>query len=250
MAGGAGVGRARRGARAGARTRRRRSGSARDVGDPAPRGLGRQLDGLAVAVRLDVHEGAGLDVELDVELALLDALVEPGGAEDEAAQPVHERAVRRADQLGPAVVDVLAEAGGRLLDLAVDGERHEVLELGVVQAAGDEPQLVGGLLAALAEVALVEGEPEFAVFEDEVLSAVVVASACVVHGGHAWFSRAEVDGGSRSRRHRMPDPFGSAGHGMDLAVRPPDLPSVVPVPGDSRSDRSSLVGGEFLRPRP
>ena len=34
-----------------------------------------------------------LDVEGDVELALLDALVEPRGAEDEAAQPVHERAV-------------------------------------------------------------------------------------------------------------------------------------------------------------
>ena len=77
----------------------------------------------------------------DVELALLDALVEPGGAEDQAPQPVHERAVGGADELGPAVVDVLAEAGGRLLDLAVDGEVHEVLELALVERAADEAEL-------------------------------------------------------------------------------------------------------------
>src|SRR5262249_45300171 len=153
------------------------AGSARHVGDPAPGGLGRQLDGLAVPIGLHVHEGVGVHVELDVELALLDALVEPGGAEDEAAQPVDEAAVAGADELGPAVVDVLAEGGRRLLDLAVDAERHEVLELWVVEPPGDEAELVRGLLAALAEVALVEGEAELSVLEDEVLSAVVVASA-------------------------------------------------------------------------
>ena len=79
------------------------------VGDPAPGGLGGQLDRLAVAVGLHVGEGVRLRVEGDVELALLDALVQPGGAEDEPPQPVHERAVGRADELGPAVVDVLAQ---------------------------------------------------------------------------------------------------------------------------------------------
>ena len=79
------------------------------VGDPAPVGLGRELDRLVVALGLDVAEGVVALVEDDVELALLHALVQPGGAEDEPAQPVHERALGRADQLGPAVVDVLAE---------------------------------------------------------------------------------------------------------------------------------------------
>ena len=68
-------------------------------------------------------------VEVDVELALLDALVEPGAAEHEPPQPVHERALGRADQLGPAVVDVLAQGRGGVEDLAVDGEVDEVFEL-------------------------------------------------------------------------------------------------------------------------
>ena len=36
------------------------------------------------------------------------------------------------------------------MDLAVDGEVHEVLELRLVEAAGHEPELERGLLAALA----------------------------------------------------------------------------------------------------
>ena len=84
------------------------------VGDPAPRGLGRQLDRLAAAGRspiggLYVGEAAGLLVEGDVQLALVHALVQPRAAEHEAAQPVHQRTLRRSDQLGPAVVDVLAQ---------------------------------------------------------------------------------------------------------------------------------------------
>ena len=62
------------------------------------------------AVRLDVAEGLGALVEDDVELALLDPLVEPGAAEDEAADPVDEAAVGGADQVLPVLVDVLAEA--------------------------------------------------------------------------------------------------------------------------------------------
>jgi hypothetical protein len=134
-----------------------------------------------VPVGLDVLEGLRLGLEGDVELALLDALVQPGRAEDEPAQPVHQRAVGRADQLGPAVVDVLAEGGCRLVDLPVDREVHEVLELRIVEAAVDEAELQRRLFAALAEVALVEREAQLAVFEDEVLSGVVVAAACRIH---------------------------------------------------------------------
>ena len=71
---------------------------------------------------VDVAEG-------DVQLALVDALVEPGAAEDEPAQPVDQRALGRADDLGPAVVDVIAERRGGIEDLPVDGEVDEVLEL-------------------------------------------------------------------------------------------------------------------------
>ena len=152
------------------------------VRDPAPVGLGRELDRLAVALGLDVAEGVVGVVEDDVELAFLHALVEPGRAEDEPAQPVHERPLGRADQLGPAVVDVLAEAGGRVLDLAVDRQVDEVLELDALQPAADEAELAGGLLDPLGEVALVEREPEVAVLQDVILAGVVVSSAGrVVH---------------------------------------------------------------------
>src|SRR4051794_4946606 len=145
-------------------------GLARRVRDPAPIGLGGELDRLVVALGLDVAEGVGRLVERDVELALLHALVEPGGAEHEPAQPVHERALGRPDELGPAVVDVLAEGGGGVLDLAVDGQVDEVLELDALEPRGHEAELERRLLDALGEVALVEGEAQLAVFQDVVLA--------------------------------------------------------------------------------
>jgi hypothetical protein len=63
------------------------------------------------------------------------------------------------------------------VDLAVHREVDEVLQLGLVEASGDESELQRGLLAALREVALVEREPQLAVLEDEVLSRVVIAAA-------------------------------------------------------------------------
>ncbi len=95
----------RRGAAAAARDL-----SARAVGDAAPARLRRELDRFTIALGLDVAEGVRRVVEDHVELAFLHALVQPGGAEDEAAEPVHERPVGRADEVRPAVVDVLAEA--------------------------------------------------------------------------------------------------------------------------------------------
>ena len=150
---------------------------ARRVGDPAPGRLGRELDRLAVALGLDVAERVRGLVEGDVELALLDPLVEPGGAEHEPPQPVHERAIGGADELGPAVVDVLAERRGGVDDLAVDRQVDEVLELGVLERGGRRSRASGRLLDALAEVALVEGEAKLPVLEDVVLAGVVVAAA-------------------------------------------------------------------------
>src|SRR3954462_15892349 len=68
------------------------------------------------------------------------------------------------------------------MDLAVDGEVHEVLELGGVQAAADEAELAGSLLHALGDVALVEREWKLSVLEYVVLPGVVIASAHRVHG--------------------------------------------------------------------
>ena len=84
------------------------------VGEASPGGLAGELDRLGVALGLHVAEALRLGVEDDVELALLDPLVQPGAPEDEPADPVHEAAAGRADQLGPVLVDVLAERGGGL----------------------------------------------------------------------------------------------------------------------------------------
>jgi hypothetical protein len=78
---------------------------------------------------------------------------------------VDEAAVGRADELGPAVVDVLAERGRRVCHLAVHRQVDEVLELELLQPAADEAELARGLLDTLGEVALIEGEAQLPVFE-------------------------------------------------------------------------------------
>ncbi len=78
------------GAEAIAKARAEAARLAAAVGDAVPVRLGRELDRLVVLHRLHVAERVRGLVEHDVQLALLHALVEPGGAEDEAAQPVHE----------------------------------------------------------------------------------------------------------------------------------------------------------------
>ena len=91
-------------------------------------------------------------VECDAQLTLVHALIEPRAAEHEPAQPVYERALGRADELWPAVVDVLAERRGGVVDLAVDREVDEVFELILAQSPADEPESQRRLLAALGEV--------------------------------------------------------------------------------------------------
>jgi hypothetical protein len=110
---------------------------------------------------------------------------------------------------------VLAQGRRRLVDLAVDGEVDEVLELGLVEAAGDEAELQRGLLAALGEVALVEREAQLAVLEDEVLSGVVVAAAGRVHGERDPAGRRRPWG----RRHPKGDPFQGGCPECDVAPK-------------------------------
>src|SRR5947209_2741833 len=159
--------------------------SAALVGDAVPTRLGRELDRLAAAVGLDVHERVRLGIEADVQLALLDPLVEPGAAEDQAPQPVDERAIGGTDQIRPAIVHVLAERRGRLADLTVDHQVDQVLAFVLVHEPADEAELAGRLLAALSEVALVEGEPKLAILEHEVLPRAVVPA--LVHGASASY---------------------------------------------------------------
>src|SRR5581483_6335042 len=164
-------------ARSGLQGDRRPGRLAAHVGDAVPARLGRELDRLVAAVGLDVDEAAGVLVEPDIELALLDALVEPRRAKDQAPQPVDERAVRGADQLGPAVVDVLAERRGGIRDLAVDDEVDQILRLILLDGSADEAEATSRLLAALAEIPFVEREPQLAVFEHEVLAGAVVPAS-------------------------------------------------------------------------
>ena len=91
---------------------------------------GRELEQRPAALRLRVAEVAGVVDPRHVEQALLDAVVEPGAAEDELAQPVDERlAVLERDAL-PVADEVEAEPAPRIVDPAV----------------GDELDQVGGLL--------------------------------------------------------------------------------------------------------
>ena len=92
----------------------------------------------------------------------------------------------------------------RVLDLAVDGEVHEVLELVRLEASADEPELERGLLAALGEVPLVEGEPELTVLEDEVLAGVVVAAPRGIHETCARGTRAASASYARTLPRRPP----------------------------------------------
>ena len=121
------------------------------VRDSAPGRLLGELDELGAAVGLDVAEGLGALVEDDVELTLLDPLVEPGAAEDQTAQPVHQRALGGADELGPAVVDVLAQRRRRIGNLAVDDEVDQVLGLVVGDRATDEAEAIIKARAAAVE---------------------------------------------------------------------------------------------------
>src|ERR1700760_2081811 len=147
------------------------------VRNSAPAGLLGELDQLGAAVRLDVAEGLGPLVEDDVELALLDPLVEPGAAEDEAPDPVDEAAVGGTDEVLPVLVDVFPEGGAGLGDLAADREVEEVVDLLLAQSLVDEGELHRGLLDPLGEILLVEREAELSVLQYVIGARLVIPSA-------------------------------------------------------------------------
>jgi hypothetical protein len=94
---------------------------------------------------------------------------------------VHERPLGRAVQLAPRVVDVVAQAGSGVLHVAVDGEVHQVLTLGVLELAVDKTQLHSGLFDPLGEVTLVERETKLPIFEDIVGARLIIAAPRAFH---------------------------------------------------------------------
>ena len=72
------------------------------------------------------------------------------------------------------------------MHLAVDDQVDQVFGLVLVDLAADEAELARGLLAALAKVALVEGEAELAVLEHEVLARAVIPASVHRRVGIIW----------------------------------------------------------------
>ena len=168
---------------AGARRGRWRSASARHVGDPAPGGLGRQLDGLAAAVGLDV--GEGLRSRRRSATSSSPSLTRWSSHA--------ERKTRRRSQctsersLGPTssgqqslTCSPSADAGSWISPLTARFTRSSSSRL--VEPSGRRSRACSAACSQRShEVALVERESEFAVLEDEVLAGVVVAAGLGVH---------------------------------------------------------------------
>src|SRR5436305_3219018 len=98
---------------------------------------------------------------------------------------MHERALRRPHELRPAIVDMLAECRGGVRHLSVYDEVDEVFGLVFRNRAADEPNFPRSVLAALAEITLIEGEAQVAVFEHEVFARAVVPAS--VHAASASY---------------------------------------------------------------
>src|SRR5262249_180055 len=112
------------------------------------------------AARVAVAELAVRVVERDLEQALLDAMVEPGAAEDEAAQPVHQRLAFDERDALPVPDDVAPEPAARLAHDAVRDELDEVGRLVLVQLVPlEQAEPHGRRSDALFEVLGVEAEP-------------------------------------------------------------------------------------------
>ena len=144
-----------------------------------PRGHGRELEQGAIAAWVAVAELAFLLVPVHLEQALLDAVVEPGAAEDELAEPVDERLSLDERDALPVAHDVPAEVASRLLDPAVGRQLDEVVDLLRIElVAAYQPEPDRRRSDALLEVVGVEAEPIAQELDD------VVVPGRVVRLGH------------------------------------------------------------------
>src|SRR5439155_14515858 len=140
-----------------------------------------QLEQRAAAVGIAVGEIRDLLVEANLELPVLDPVVEPGPAEHELLQPVHERLAVDEGDLVPVANEVPAERAAGLLDRVPLHELDQVGRLVVVElVASEEAELDGCRRDALLEVLGVEAEAVPEELDDVVVAGVVVAGP--VHG--------------------------------------------------------------------
>jgi len=108
----------------------------------------RQLEQGTVAARVAVAELALLLVPVHLEQALLDAMVEPGAAEDELPEPVDERLAFDERELLP-VADEVPTQGASVLNAGVRplySPRTRAMEVpGGVERVRDSPDEIGTL---------------------------------------------------------------------------------------------------------
>jgi single-stranded-DNA-specific exonuclease RecJ len=141
---------------------------------------GCKLEQRAVAARIPIAKLGALLVPIHVQQAELHALIEPGTAEDQLAQPVDERLAVDGRQRLPVPDEIAAELASRLVDPLVGRELDEISGLVLVEiVAFDESELHRRADHAFLEILGVESEPVA-----EKLDHVVVAGL-VVHLAHA-----------------------------------------------------------------
>src|SRR5439155_16808146 len=136
-----------------------------------PGGHGGELEQGAAAAGIAVAEVGAVVVPGDLEQTFLDAVVEPGAAEHELAQPVDKRLAPDERHTLPVPDEVPAERAARLDDHTVGSKLDEVGGLVAVElVALDQAEPHGGRGHALLEVVLVEAEAITEELDDEVVA--------------------------------------------------------------------------------
>jgi holliday junction DNA helicase RuvB len=136
---------------------------------------GRQLEQGAAAARVPVAEIGHAVVPRDLEEVLLHAVIEPGAAEDQLAQPVDQRLVADQRDAFPVPNQVSAQRAARLGDVAVGRQLDQIGGLFLLQLARlDEAELDRGGVDALLEVDGVETEAVSEELDYEIFAGYVV----------------------------------------------------------------------------
>ena len=86
--------------------------------------------------RREVDERARLVVERHLQLPFDEAQIEPGAAEHQLAQPVHEALTVECEHLVAALKKILAQRADRELDAAARDQLHQVGALVLVSMPG------------------------------------------------------------------------------------------------------------------
>jgi hypothetical protein len=146
----------------------------------------RRADAPRPVPRGEVGELPVLILERDLELAFYEPQVQPGAAEHQLAEPVHQAFAVQGEDIVDMLEQVLAErADGKLDDPARD-QLHEVGALVVAEQPGfHKAKLHRSHLHSLSEIDAVEPVAETAEFQDVVFAGGVIRVGVSVLGCHA-----------------------------------------------------------------